>query len=90
MSARDGDRARVRVATRLEDGTLLDDSELRFEIGMGEVIEGIDRGVIGMRAGEKRTLHLPPELAYGSRGAPPRVPPETPLVVELELIAIER
>ena len=56
---------------RLEDGTTFDSSEgrnpLQFEVGSGMVIKGFDDGVLGMSAGEKKTIHIPANEAYGAK-----------------------
>lgn len=69
MKARKRDKVKVHYRGTLEDGTVFDSSEgrepLEFEIGAGEVIEGFEKGVMGMEEGEEKQLSLPPEKAYG-------------------------
>jgi FKBP-type peptidyl-prolyl cis-trans isomerase len=80
---------------KLEDGTVFDSSQnpgrepFRFTIGIGQVIEGWEKGIIGMQIGGKRVLTIPPEMAYGERGAAGVIPPNATLVFEVELLNIE-
>lgn len=61
----------------------------QFPLGAGRVIAGWDEGVSGMVIGEKRELIIPPDLAYGSRGAGGVIPPDATLLFEVELLAVE-
>ncbi|RTL51069.1 MAG: peptidylprolyl isomerase [Sphingobacteriales bacterium] len=64
-----GDTVKVHYHGKLEDGTTFDSSEgrepLEFEVGSGMVIAGFDDGVTGMQIGEKKTIHIPADEAYG-------------------------
>lgn len=62
---------------------------LSFRLGEGSVIKGWDQGLLGICAGEKRKLVIPPHLAYGDIGSPPTIPPGSTLVFEVEAVSVE-
>jgi len=89
-----GDIVVVNYKGTLLNGTQFDSSYERnqpFEtkIGVGSVIKGWDVGLLGMKVGGKRKLIIPSEMAYGSQGAGGVIPPNAPLIFELELLAIK-
>ncbi|XP_077537712.1 peptidyl-prolyl cis-trans isomerase FKBP2-like [Haemaphysalis longicornis] len=93
--SRKGDVLHMHYRGTLEDGTEFDSSynrgdPLTFTLGSGQVIRGWDQGLLAMCVGEKRKLVIPPELAYGSRGAPPTIPGDATLTFEVELVKIDR
>lgn len=61
---------------------------LEFRLGAGEVIAGWDRGVDGMRVGGRRRLTIPPDLAYGRRGAGGVIGPDETLVFVVDLLGL--
>lgn len=75
----------------LEDGTRFDSSLTRDEplpltLGAGKVIKGWDEGLMGMKVGGRRQLHIPPELGYGDRGAGGVIPPGAKLIFDVEIV----
>ena len=89
--AASGQTVSVHYRGTLENGKQFDASYDRgtpftFPLGAGRVIKGWDEGVVGMKVGGKRKLVIPPDLAYGSRGAGGVIPPNATLVFEVELL----
>jgi FK506-binding nuclear protein len=60
-----------------------------FKLGAGEVIKGWDIGVIGMAVGGERRLTIPASLGYGTKGAPPKIPPNSKLVFDVKLLGVK-
>ncbi|MCO1657805.1 FKBP-type peptidyl-prolyl cis-trans isomerase [Pseudonocardia sp. S2-4] len=63
-------------------------STLPFRLGVGQVIAGWDRGVVGMKVGGRRRLEIPPHLAYGQRGAPGAIGPNETLIFVVDLVGV--
>ncbi len=89
-----GDRIVIHYTGTFDDGEKFDssvDNGVPFEtqIGVGHVIEGWDKGVIGMKVGGKRKLFIPYTMAYGDEGAGDVIPPGADLIFEVELLDIK-
>jgi peptidylprolyl isomerase len=59
-----------------------------FALGKGQVIPGWDQGIVGMKVGGRRELIIPSALAYGSKGSPPTIPANAPLVFVVDLLGV--
>ena len=61
-----------------------------FIVGVGKVIKGWDQGILGMKVGGKRTLIIPPQLAYGDKDVGSGlIPPSSTLVFDIELVEVK-
>lgn len=89
-----GQTVAVHYSGWLTDGTPFDSSldrgrPITFPVGTGRVIKGWDEAVLSMKVGEKRQLHIPPEIGYGERGFPPVIPANATLVFDVELVKVK-
>jgi FKBP-type peptidyl-prolyl cis-trans isomerase len=94
QEAKTGDTVAVHYTGWLKNGTKFDSSLDRgkpfpFTLGAHNVIAGWDEGVVGMKVGGKRKLIIPPELAYGSQDKG-KIPPNSELTFEVELLSIDK
>ena len=90
-----GDRAAVLYIGRLLNGTEFDrnldrEHPFSFRVARGQVIEGWEQILQQMKPGEKRLVIVPPELAYGTRGSPPKIPRNATLVFEMEVLEFKK
>jgi hypothetical protein len=86
-----GDEIIAHYTGTLLDGTVFDSSRDRgktfnFVLGEGRVIKGWDQGFATMKKGEKAVLTCAPEYAYGASGSPPKIPPNSTLKFDVELL----
>jgi len=88
--AKPGKMVTVYYSGRVQGGNKVFDSAtkgpgFKFRLGKGEVIKGWDIGLNGMKLGGKRKITIPAPLAYGAKGCPPSIPPNSTLVFDVEL-----
>ena len=86
-----GKQVMVHYTGWLTDGKKFDSSKdhgqpFSFALGRGQVIQGWDEGVVGMKVGGRRKLTIPPEMGYGKQGFPGAIPPDSTLIFEVELL----
>ncbi|MDC9722915.1 MAG: peptidylprolyl isomerase [Urechidicola sp.] len=92
--ANKGDMVSVHYKGQLLDGTVFDSSYKRkqpidFNVGIGQVIKGWDEGILLLKVGDKARFVIPSDLAYGSSGAGGVIPPNAPLIFDVELVAVK-
>ncbi|MDD5721027.1 MAG: FKBP-type peptidyl-prolyl cis-trans isomerase [Candidatus Pacebacteria bacterium] len=97
--AKNGDTVSVNYTGRLENGTVFDSNvdpkfnhvqSFNFTLGSGQVIPGWEKGIVGMKVGEKKILTIPPADAYGATGVGGVIPPNATLIFDVELLAIKK
>ncbi len=93
-----GQTAVMNYTGKLEDGTAFDSNvdpkfnhvePFEFTLGQNRVIQGWEKGVLGMKVGEKRTLVIPSNLGYGESGVPGVIPANATLTFDVELVSIK-
>lgn len=91
-----GDSVTVQYVGSLTNGTVFDASANRgtagftFDLGAGQVIQGWDQGIVGMKEGGKRKLVIPASLAYGDQAIGDVIPANSTLVFEVELVKVQK
>ena len=94
--AENGDSLTVHYTGMFEDGTEFESSldagnPIVFTLGAGNVIQGWEKGLLGVKVGEKRKLTISPELAYGETGdSSGKIPPNSTLIFEIEVLEINK
>jgi FKBP-type peptidyl-prolyl cis-trans isomerase len=92
--AQTGQHVKVDYTGWLTNGKKFDSSvgtgqPFDFMLGAGQVIKVWDEGIVGMKVGGKRQLHIPPDLAYGATGHPPQIPANSTLIFDVRLVDVK-
>jgi peptidylprolyl isomerase/FKBP-type peptidyl-prolyl cis-trans isomerase FkpA len=96
--AKTGDTVAMNYTGRLENGTVFDSNvdpkfghvqPFEFTLGAGQVIPGWDKGIVGMKVGEEKTLTISPQDGYGSKDYGP-IPANSTLIFDVQLLAIKK
>ncbi|MCP9755348.1 FKBP-type peptidyl-prolyl cis-trans isomerase [Lacihabitans sp. CCS-44] len=87
MSLKQGQSVKVKYSGRLLNDKQFDAGSFNFVLGIGQVITGFDEGIAKLKVGEKGTLIFPSSIGYGAAGAGSDIPPNSPLIFEIEVLA---
>ncbi len=92
--AQSGQHVKVDYTGWLTNGKKFDSSvgtghPFEFMLGASQVIKGWDEGVAGMKVGGQRQLRIPPDLAYGAKGYPGAIPPNSTLIFDVQLVDVK-
>lgn len=87
MSLKQGQSVKVKYSGRLLNDKQFDAGSFNFVLGVGQVITGFDEGIAKLKVGEKGTLIFPSSIGYGAAGAGSDIPPNSPLIFEIEVLA---
>jgi FKBP-type peptidyl-prolyl cis-trans isomerase len=90
-----GDYVELHYTGTLTDGTQFDSSvdrqePMTFRVGYGQMIRGFDKGVMDMKEGGKRRITIPPALGYGNRAQGDKIPANSTLVFEIDLLKVRK
>lgn len=87
-----GQKISIHFQGRLADGSIFDSTEgkspVTFPVGRGQLNKGMEEALMQMTIGEKRVLTIPPALAYGEKGRPGLIPPNSTLQITVELVGL--
>jgi FKBP-type peptidyl-prolyl cis-trans isomerase len=92
--AQSGHQVKVDYTGWLTNGKKFDSSvgtgkPIEIMLGAGQVIKGWDEGIAGIKVGGKRQLRIPPDLAYGAKGYPGLIPPNSILIFDVQLVDVK-
>src|SRR3989344_4324632 len=87
--AKTNDNVTVDYKGTFLDGKIFDQGTFPFTLGVGQVVAGFDKGVLGMQIGETRKIYIPSDMGYGERGAGASIPPNTDLIFAVTLRSIQ-
>jgi FKBP-type peptidyl-prolyl cis-trans isomerase len=96
LSAEKGDLAYVEYTgttlqgKQFDTNRVPDSTPLVVRVGTGTVIPGFDKGITGMKVGERRKITMPPIIAYGEEGSPPRIGPNETLIFDIKLLDVAK